>query len=402
MKNNKILVFFFSLFCTVSGIAQKEEEKKISQEFEFEIAAEYRYFIDEGQFNGQENHYPSVSFQPEYALDWNKGYESVNFKGFLRLDKDKERTHWDIRELYYQKAKGNWELNIGFKKVYWGVTESNHLVDIVNQTDAVETFDGEEKLGQPMVQFSWITNKIGTFDFYYLPYHRKRTFPGEKGRTRFGVVIDKDDIAYESGAQEWRQDMAVRWKHYFGIFDVAFSHFYGNGREPLFVFDNLGNINSFYPVINQTGIEVQVTHSAFLWKLESIYRNAKAQKFIALAAGLEYTFSNINGNGLDIGVLGEYLYDERDELALSALQNDVFFGSRIAFNDTQDTSILIGGIFDIEKSSKIFSIEASRRIANSWTAEVEARIFNDVDTNELILSNFKNDSFLRLSISKFF
>ena len=113
------------------------------------------------------------------------------------------------------------------------------MVDIINQTDAVESFDGEEKLGQPMVQFSFVTNKIGTFNFFYLPYHCKRTFAGEKGRFRFSVVIDKDDINYESGAKEWRQDLAFRWNHYFGAFDIGLSHFYGNGREPLFTFDTL-------------------------------------------------------------------------------------------------------------------------------------------------------------------
>ena len=392
------MVFLLGLFV---GRSQAEKEKPI-HDLELELEAEYRYFMDNAQFPGQEDHYPSIAIRPEYTLEWNKGYESINFTGFLRLDRDDKRTHWDIRELYYQKAKNNWELSLGLKKVYWGVAESNHLVDIINQTDAVETFDGEEKLGQPMAQFSYITKNFGTFDFFYLPYHRKRTFAGEEGRLRFGTVIDKDDLGYESGAKEWRQDLAIRWKHYFGIFDLGLSHFYGTGREPLFVFDALGNINAFYPVIHQTGLDLQITHDAFLWKFESIYRNADAQDFIALVAGLEYTFSNIDGNGLDIGLLGEYLYDERDELALTALQNDVFFGSRIAFNDVQDTSILIGGIADLESSSKIFSVEASRRFGSNWRMELEARIFSAVEPNELILSNFSEDSFLRFTISRFF
>ncbi|PIB38760.1 hypothetical protein BFP75_15305 [Maribacter sp. 4G9] len=382
--------------------AQSETPKKVTHDFELELEGEYRYFYEDAQFSGQENHYPSLAIRPEYSAEWNKGYESINFKGFLRIDRDNVRTHWDIRELYYQKAKKNWELSIGLKKVYWGVAESNHLVDIINQTDAVESFDGEDKLGQPMAQFSWVTNDFGTFNFFYLPYHRKRTFAGEEGRLRFGVVIDKDDLGYESGAEEWRQDFAFRWKYFVGAFDIGLSHFYGNGREPLFVFTPTGDINAFYPVINQTGLDVQITHNAFLWKFESIYRHADAQDFLALVAGLEYTFSNIDGNGLDIGLLGEYLYDERDELALTTLQNDMFFGSRIAFNDVQDTSILLGGIKDLEQSSTIFSIEASRRFGSSWTAEIEARIFNDIDTSELILSNFQDDSFLRLSISRFF
>ena len=235
------------------GFSQEKEKAEPEHEFELELEAEYRYFLDNALYEGQLDHFPSLAIRPDYSLEWNKGYESINFTGFFRLDRDDERTHWDIRELYYQKAQGNWELSIGLKKIYWGVAESNHLVDIINQTDAVETFDGEEKLGQPMAQFSYITNKLGTFDFFYLPFHRKRTFPGEKGRLRFGTVIDQDDLGYESGAKEWHQDFAVRWKHYFGIFDVGLSHFYGTGREPLFVFDNQGNINAFYPVINQTG-----------------------------------------------------------------------------------------------------------------------------------------------------
>ncbi|GAA3631859.1 hypothetical protein [Flavivirga jejuensis] len=402
---NKKIIFngiILILFLSFNSLNAQDEEKKSNQDFELEIEAEYRYFYDDAAFNNQKQHFPSIAFTPEYSINWNKGYETLNVTGFFRLDVDDERTHWDIRELYYQKAKNKWELNIGLKKVYWGVAESNHLVDIINQTDAVESFDGEDKLGQPMVQFTYTTNKIGSFDFFYLPYHRKRTFSGEKGRLRFPLVIDKDDLTYESAAEEWRQDVAFRWKHYFGAFDVGLTHFYGNGREPLFTFDQLGNINAFYPVINQTGLDLQITHNAFLWKLESIYRSAKAQDFFAMVAGLEFTFSNIDGNGLDIGLLGEYLYDERDELALNALQNDVFFGSRIAFNDTQDTSILIGGISDLESSSKIFSIEATRRFGSSWTAEVEARIFSNIDVNEFILSNFREDSFLRFSISKYF
>lgn len=379
-----------------------QETSATSQDFELEVETEYRYFYNDGLFAGQENHFPSIAFRPEYSIEWNKGYESINFTGFFRFDRDNKRTHWDIRELYYQKVKDNWELSVGLKKVYWGVTESNHLVDIINQTDQVESFDGEDKLGQPMVQFTYTTESFGSFDLFYLPYHRKRTFSGTKGRLRFPVVIDKDDLAYESGAEEWRQDLAIRWSHFFGAFDLGVSHFYGNGREPLFTFDNFGNINAFYPVIHQTGIDLQITHNAYLWKLESIYRTANAQDFFALVAGLEYTFSNIDGNGLDIGLIGEYLYDDRDELSLNGLQNDVFFGSRIAFNDVKDTSILIGGIKDLESSSTIFSVEASRRIGETWKAEIEARIFNNIDTNEFILSNFQNDSFLRFSISKYF
>jgi len=382
------------------------EEANRESDFDIELEAEYRYFYDEAQFADQKDHFPAFAIRPKYSVDWKKQKQSLIFEGFFRLDVDEKRTHGDIRELYYQKVLKKWELSLGLKKVYWGVAESNHLVDIVNQTDAVESFDGEQKLGQPMAHLSTFTNKYGTFDFFYLPYHRRRVFSGKFGRFRFPQVIDAEDLGYESSAEELNQDFAFRWSHYFGPVDIGLSHFYGNGREPLFTFDQTG-INAFYPIINQSGLDLQITHSAFLWKFEAIYRTADnnapedIRNFIAYVGGLEYTFSNVNGRGLDIGVLGEYLYDERDEWAFTALQNDVFFGSRLGFNDANDSAILFGGIADLDKSTRIFSVEASRRFGQSWTGEVEGRFFTDIDENELIFSNFQNDSFLRISISKY-
>jgi hypothetical protein len=101
-------------------------------------------------------------------------------------------------------------------------------------------------------------------------------------------------------------------------------------------------------------------------------------------------------------MLLEYLYDDRGKLALTGFQNDLFFGSRIAFNDVQSTEILIGGITDLEKNSKIFSLEASRRLGESWKLEVEGRFLSNIDNKEFILSNFQEDSFFRLSILKYF
>jgi hypothetical protein len=51
-------------------------------------------------------------------------------------------------------------------------------VDIINQTDLVENIDGEDKLGQPMVHFSYFGD-WGVVDFFLLPYLRERTYPGK-------------------------------------------------------------------------------------------------------------------------------------------------------------------------------------------------------------------------------
>ena len=95
------------------------------------------------------------------------------------------------------------------------------------------------------------------------------------------------------------------------------------------------------------------------------------------------------------------MYDDRDERSFSSLQNDIFLATRLAFNDTQSTEILFGGIFDREHSSKLFSLEGSRRIGNSYKATIEARIFEDID-NEEFLFFIREDSFLQFTIAKYF
>ena len=398
MHKNHLLIFL--LFLTVIGNAQNNNE--ITHDFSLEMEGEYRFFFEKGAFPDQERHFPSIAIRPDYSISWNKGYDELNIVGFARWDRDNQRTHVDLRELYYQRARGKWELGIGLKKIYWGVTESNHLVDIINQTDQIESFDGEQKLGQPMVQFSYITDGSGTFDFFYLPYHRKRVFAGEKGRFRFAQVIDGESLNYESSNEEWHPSFALRWSHFIGDMDLGLSQFYGTGREPLFVFNPDNSISAFYPEIFQSGLDLQYTKNAFLWKLEAIYKYAEEQDFLALAAGVEYTFSNVNGKGLDIGTLVEYSFDSRDELSISGLQNDVFYGSRIALNDTYDSALLIGGVTDISNGSTILSIEGSRRVGGSNKVSLEARFFAKISQKELLLSNFKKDSFLKATWSRYF
>ena len=85
---------------------------------------------------------------------------------------------------------GDWELRLGIGKVFWGVTESRHLVDTINQSDGVEDIDGEAKLAQPMATLSWIRD-WGVVELLVLPYFRERTFAGVEGRPRQGALLQR-------------------------------------------------------------------------------------------------------------------------------------------------------------------------------------------------------------------
>ena len=69
----------------------------------------------------------------------------TRYSAVARLDSaDSSRSHFDLRELNYLWLGDAGELSVGIGKVFWGVAEFVHLVDIINQTDLVENIDEEE------------------------------------------------------------------------------------------------------------------------------------------------------------------------------------------------------------------------------------------------------------------
>lgn len=377
-------------------------------EFGASVGAELRLFPEDPAFSGQlETYQPSLLIEPDIRWESEDRKHQFVLVPFARIDgEDDERSHADLREGYYRYIGDDYEVLVGATKVFWGVAESRHLVDIINQTDAIEDIDEEDKLGQPMVKATFLRD-WGQLDFFYLPYFRERTFPGEEGRLRFPVVIDTDTALYENDDEEWGPSFAARYSHYIGSWDVSASLFHGISREPRFVptlaADNSPQLTPIYDDITQFGITAQYTNESWLWKFEGIVREGQGDTFAATVAGVEYTFFGVTQSGADLGVLAEYLYDGRNQIDAPAtpLDNDLFLGARYALNDIQDTSILAGAITDLENGSLSGLIEAERRLGQNWTAELEGRFFTNVDDQNL-LSAFKEDSALTFRLTRYF
>lgn len=377
-----------------------------SQAYEFAgyATAEGRLFFNDAPYRGQERDSASLALQPEFYHEWESG-SSFTFTPFGRLDSaDSERSHLDIRELHYLWLHENWELRTGVSKVFWGVTEFVHLVDIINQTDAVEYLDGEDKLGQPMVYLS-IPRDWGVVDLFVLPYFRERTFPGENGRLRSSVVVDTDEVIYESSAEEYHTDFAVRYSHTIGDWDFGISHFSGTAREPVLLLraDSSGNpfFAPYYEQINQTGLDVQMVRGSWLFKAETIYRTGQDEDFFAAIEGFEYSFFNISSSGIDLGLIVEWAYDEREDNATTAFENDLMVGARLAFNDPESTEALIGITQDLDSSGTGFSIESSRRLTDHLKITLDAFMILD-SSEEDIFHSIRDDDNLQIELSYYF
>lgn len=362
--------------------------------------------------SGQEDRVGSVVLEPEYFRQWNDGRDRLVVRPFARLDsEDDERSHLDLRELYWQRLAKRWQLDVGIRKVFWGVTESVHLVDIVNQTDLVEDPDGEDKLGQPMVHLG-LTKAWGRLDLYLLTGFRERTFPGADGRLRPPLEVDIDQARYESGAEEGHIDLALRWSRVLGDVDLGVSYFRGTSREPLLMPEQRVDEQVLVPLyvqIDQLGIDLQATLDAWLWKLEAVSRWSGEPDgptpgfgdYLAAAGGFEYTFFDLRGSGLDLGLLLEYLWDERQEQATTAFEDDLFVGARLAWNDVQSTELLVGAALDADSDAAFITVEGSRRIGERYELELRLRAFVNPEPEDPLFA-FAEDDYLQLSIKRYF
>lgn len=200
-----------------------------------QINLEQRQFLHPG-LEGQDKNQTSVVIEPEWYTEWQDGDARLTIQPFYRWDSmDDERTHFDLREFMYLQLIDDYELRIGVGKVFWGVTESIHLVDVINQTDNVESVDGEQKLGQPMINVAAVKD-WGTVNAFILPYFRERTFAGKDGRLRPPLPVN-DDALYESSAEQEHIDWSLRYSHYFGDWDVGASFFRAPTEIPTFCRD---------------------------------------------------------------------------------------------------------------------------------------------------------------------
>ena len=165
--------------------------------------------------------------------------------------------------------------------------------------------------------------------------------------------MDDDNAVYESSMGQGHIDLAARWSQTLGSWDVALSNFWGTSHEPRLLPNAVPPaiptlLIPFYDIINQTGLEVQYTGDALLLKLEAMGRAFQGDYRGAFAVGFEYTFVGIFGSDADLGLLGEYHFDNVSVTQpFTPFDRDVFAGFRLTLNDAQSSELLAGAVVDV-------------------------------------------------------
>ncbi len=382
--------------CLLSAPAAGQEVR-----FRGGLELEGRGFWSAPAAAAQTHHNASAALTGTLALTWGRGVHVVTVEPFARMDAaDGRRSHADMRVLSYERAWRNVEMRLGIRRVFWGVTESRHLVDVLNQTDLVENPDGEDKLGQPMLNLAWI-GRAGTLDLFLLTGFRQPTFPGTEGRLRAPLVVDPDRAEFASDGVARHLAWAVRWAHVTGAVDLALSHFNGLAREPRLSSDTSGLpvLVPAYDRVHQTGVEAQLTTGSWAWKLEALSRSGTpGGRNWAMVGGFEYTLHQLFGSSSDLGLLAEVLQDTRGD---TPFDDDVFAGARLALNDVAGTEVLAGTMVDRSSGAALVNIEARRRLGDAWSLDIEIRGFMGHRQNDP-MSALRKDDYTGVRITRWF
>ena len=369
-----------------------------------EVAVEGRVFGADPRFDGQfERAQGGTILSGDLRWTSDDRNTRVLVEPYLRLDtQDSERTYFDLREGSVSLRAGDWDVLAGVSQVFWGVAESRNVVDIINQFDTVEDSDEGEKLGQPMLRVGRMTD-FGAFEAFYLPFFRERQFPGRNGRLRTALPVDEDAARFERAGKEFAGDLALRYTNRIGAFDIGAHAFYGTSRIPILTPNDAGTrLEPFYGRLVQGGIDLQHTSGPWLLKLEAVAADTDGSIFAASVAGFEYTFFDIRRTGLDIGIIGEHLYDGRDQDTAPAtlFANDTFAGLRLTLNDPQDTELLAGAIVDNETAAVVGSVEFQRRLGGRTLLEIEGRFF--VGSDDPLIEPIAHDDNVLVRLTRFF
>ena len=375
------------------------------------LSAQTRLFYHRIGHAGQRSRPSGLVAMPQLYVEDRTGW-SFTLSPFYRFDSDDpERTHADVHEAYAlffgSLGDGQWETRLGVDRAFWGVVESNNLVDIVNQVDLVEHPDEKSKLGQPMAYFAYVGN-WGTMELFGLPYHRQRTFPGYAGRLRFPWPVDDDMVTYESDQEQRHIDLAARYSHSVGLLDIGISAFQGTSREPFlapkFRPDGGLALAPHYEQIRQAGLDGQVTLDTWLLKLEAIYRSGMSNRlgeeedYASFVLGGEYTFHGLLASAADLTVLAEWCYDERGLRATTKFDNDIFLATRLSLNDVQSTELLVSALLGTDHDSRVLTAELSGRLSDRWSLRLEAVALLELDPWD-VLYETRRDSFVEVGLT---
>lgn len=369
MRRISLVLFLFSSL---------NAEFEVSGHFDLEM----QQFLDRPDDKNKNAFTAKQILELEYRKDdwtlFSRGYAQEAYYD-LTDDQKTERTFARLDEFYAKYDFDEDSIKIGKSIEFWGALELRNIVDGFNPVDFRDDLFANNKLGVWNVNFSHYTEsgeislilkcaeqdqKMAEYPYVYY------FFPKE---TTYYSSLETEESPYRPSV----------YLKYSGSTDTEYALDYA------FIYENGYDSQRYYELNQLTGAFRQhayivnklmsyntlVVGSALI-KLEALYAKVDKNPYVGdyshIAAGIEYTLENVYESA-SLGLIAEYYRydtfedDKYNDLQLfESMQNDLFIGARYSFNNTNDASLIGGGIFDAEYNEEVYYIKFESRFMEEY------------------------------------
>jgi hypothetical protein len=362
--------------------------------------------------------------------------EKTRFYG--RLDRyDQRRSVLVFEEAWAQLGLERLRLRAGVDLVNWTATEAFHPADVINARNLDSDLENFEKVGEPMVALQLRLFSSTTVQVLAMPHRTAPVFASPASRLSFapGIdlqgsrrMIDRDGALTDS---RWGPQAAIALRQVLGNADLtlhALEHL--DRSQPLVRVDPL----TFTPLlifqtVRQLGGTYQQALGPLVLKLEGAYRRFVAPRdplpgvalgspesaaesaagqpdHGQLAVGLEYGVSHQGGSESTFLLEGQAVLGVDDATlrsTLSVFQRDVLVGYRFAFNDEAGKELMVGAIFDTERSGEsLVMLSYQQRLGETWTVRGGLRLFHAKASAPGPMAVLRTSDHVRLALTRHF
>lgn len=311
---------------------------------------------------------------------------------------DSESSYIDPAIAKATYMTGPWRFDVGYDTVFWGVVESQRVVDVINQRDLLRSIRGDRVLGQPMAAAAWLGDTT-TLSAYVLPRFIPLNYGSGDHRLGLPLRVDDDRATYESSRGRNHVDVAARAETIIDDLEAGVSLFDGTLRQPLLRLDPVRWVlRPHYRLGRQVGLDLQYTAGATLLKAEARYVAPHASKdFQSAAYGLEQVLGPVWGTPWQLSLLAEHNWDSRGERGPALWQNDLFLGARMDFSDVSGTTLFLGTYIDLDHGGILGRAALDTRLTDTLLLSTEALLAH-ADSRDDTLYHARNIDQLSVSL----
>jgi hypothetical protein len=359
-----------------------------------DLAATGRYYFNEHDKNHTVENQLSHGVKAEAKFNYKFDQLKFNSHIFTNWNSaDESRRYSDIREANISFRHNELTFGAGINTFFWGVSESINVVNVLNQSDMLESIDGKVKLGQTFVSVKTriINNDVS---FYYLPSFTEQDFPE---RPSYGLPV-YDGALYEDNKK--RGGFAARSLFYVDQLEFAVSYFNGTRRSPLLIKQASipSHLIPYYLQTENLMFDGVYLAEDFTLKLEAKMGREEHSGFITANFGIEYPSYAFSNYIEEIVFIAEYVFDDRGLSSETHGQNDLFIGAKFDFGDNKSGRVRTLYSYDFDYRGQYAEISYQYRLNDYFRIQVKAMKVLTAEPNDRRLYALTGEEFVKFSL----